>query len=563
MQEDNIKNVLCALINMKIGLYLRNSKFVEGILLDVKQDHLAVDVNGNVFYFAFEHIGAISKNAKDYSVYPETDSYPSNDLTDVLKVLKYNWVTINSLSNQALFGVLTSIVEDHIILINNQDLYYVPKSYISSIHKGISKMEINKINEQSTEISNELVIQDTVSSVNAAELKQLTNVAMNENQQKDEHQEQILAEHLKTNNIYEEFVKVPIMEDQSEEKNKAINEVPDVQSLQSVDDIPLTKELSIKSINDDQDDVKNLRNLISELHYSTLGFNSTMKENNSELLKSVSHLVDDIDSNNDVREIKTNQVLSVQDDELLKMYNVNENQEDTIQGVEVQETMELIDKLKISLIQEEMQNLPNREDLEANYLDAYNSRSSVINEEQIIPKEPQNQNKEKRILLTAWSKMNLDQNSITIPPKKNVESESPTHKPSSVVGDLASDHEKSLVQVMHENNTTEELGKLVITPEPSEVLFTADPISPIEKKAMLLKQYYALMKHAENNSANQEYRSVRYPTLDYQVNNKPEYEEINNSYVSESLKEEKAVLENQFYSLMRHAAKMYRQIRDF
>lgn len=563
MQEDNIKNVLCALINMKVGLYLRNSKFVEGILLDVKQDHLAVDVNGNVFYFAFEHIGAISKNAKDYSVYPETDSYPSNDLTDVLKVLKYNWVTINSLSNQALFGVLTSIVEDHIILINNQDLYYVPKSYISSIHKGISKMEINKINEQSTEISNELVIQDTVSSVNAAELKQLTNVAMNENQQKDEHQEQILAEHLKTNNIYEEFVKVPIMEDQLEEKNKAINEVPDVQSLQSVDDIPLTKELSIKSINDDQDDVKNLRNLISELHYSTLGFNSTMKENNSELLKSVSHLVDDIDSYNDVREIKTNKVLSVQDDELLKMYNVNENQEDTIQGVEVQETMELIDKLKISLIQEEMQNLPNREDLEANYLDAYNSRSSVINEEQIIPKEPQNQNKEKRILLTAWSKMNLDQNSITIPPKKNVESESPTHKPSSVVGDLASDHEKSLVQVMHENNTTEELGKLVITPEPSEVLFTADPISPIEKKAMLLKQYYALMKHAENNSANQEYRSVRYPTLDYQVNNKPEYEEINNSYVSESLKEEKAVLENQFYSLMRHAAKMYRQIRDF
>ncbi|MFB5085775.1 hypothetical protein PGC35_00940 [Psychrobacillus sp. PGGUH221] len=563
MQEDNIKKVLCALINMKIGLYLRNSKFVEGILLDVKQDHLAVDVNGKVFYFAFEHIGAISKNAKDYSVYPKTDSYPeSNDLTDVLKVLKYNWVTINSLSNQALVGVLTSIVEDHIILINNQDLYYIPKSYISSIHKGISKMEINKINEQSTEISNELVIQDTVSSVNA-ELIQFTNVAMNENQQKDEHQEQILAERFKTYNNYEEFVKVPIMEEQTEEKNKAINEVPDVLSLHSVEDIPLTKEWSIKSNNDDQNEAKNLRNLISELHYSALGFNSTMKENNSELLKSVSHLVDNIESNNDVLEIKTNQVLSVPDDELLNMYNENENHVDISQEVEVQETMELIDKLKISLNQEETQNLPNREDLEADYLDPYNSRSSVINEEQIISKEPEIQNKEKRILLTAWSKMNLDQNSITIPPKKNVESESPTHKTSSVVVDLASDHEKSFVEEMHENNTTEEHGKLVIAPEHSEVFFTADPISPIEKKAMLLKQYYALMKHAENNSANQEYRSVRYPTLDYQVNNKPEFEELKNSYVSESLKEEKAVLENQFYSLMRHAAKMYRQIRDF
>ena len=128
---------------MKVGLFLSDNQFVEGVLLDVKQDHLVVDVNQNVFYFALQHIQSLSKNAKDFPVSSEIVPYlDRNYLVDVLKALRYNWVTINSLSNKIHFGVLSRIYEDHIILINNEELLYIQKSYISNIYKGI--YEINE-----------------------------------------------------------------------------------------------------------------------------------------------------------------------------------------------------------------------------------------------------------------------------------------------------------------------------------------------------------------------------------------------------------------------------------
>ena len=133
-----MKTVLSSLMNMKIGLYLENSQLIEGILLDVKQDHLAVDVDGKVCYFTLEHIQAISNNAKDFRILPKHAIHlNSNDLVGVLKDLKYNWVTINSMSDQELFGVLSNIFEDFIIVINHQELHYIAKSHISNIHKGI------------------------------------------------------------------------------------------------------------------------------------------------------------------------------------------------------------------------------------------------------------------------------------------------------------------------------------------------------------------------------------------------------------------------------------------
>ena len=89
---------------MKIGLFLSDNQFIEGVLLDVKQDHIVVDVNQNIFYFALQHIQALSKNAKDFRVSSEIVHYvDKNYLIDVLKALRYNWVSINSLSDQCTF----------------------------------------------------------------------------------------------------------------------------------------------------------------------------------------------------------------------------------------------------------------------------------------------------------------------------------------------------------------------------------------------------------------------------------------------------------------------------
>lgn len=137
---------------MKIGLFLDDNRFIEGVLLDVKQDHLIVEVDQNIFYFALEHIHALSKNAKDFrissTIVPHLDR---NNLAELLCELKYNWVTINSLSNQAFFGVLSNISEDHIILINNHEQLYIQKSFISNIYKGI--FEIIEQAEDNEEIA--------------------------------------------------------------------------------------------------------------------------------------------------------------------------------------------------------------------------------------------------------------------------------------------------------------------------------------------------------------------------------------------------------------------------
>ncbi|HWI48800.1 MAG TPA: hypothetical protein VNU45_11315 [Rummeliibacillus sp.] len=138
MIEGNFKQSIGGLLGVKIGFYLNDNQFIEGILLDVKRDHLIVNVNQSVIYFALNQIRAFSKNAKDFRVSSQVIPYLNKDqLTDILNDLKYSWVTINCLSNETFAGVLSRIYEDHIILVNNSKRLFVQQSYISNIYKGV------------------------------------------------------------------------------------------------------------------------------------------------------------------------------------------------------------------------------------------------------------------------------------------------------------------------------------------------------------------------------------------------------------------------------------------
>ncbi|MEK3887792.1 DUF2642 domain-containing protein [Bacillus sp. FSL K6-3431] len=169
MEKENLVDVLSILIGFKVGIFLNNDQFVEGLLLDVKQDHLIVEVDHNVFYFALQQIYALSKNAKDFrassNIVPHLDR---NHLTDILSALRYSWVTINSLNNQTLVGLLSRISEDHIILINNDEKLYIQKSYISNICKGIYEIE-----DRQGDTSQEKAVQDSLSDTNDESKEQL------------------------------------------------------------------------------------------------------------------------------------------------------------------------------------------------------------------------------------------------------------------------------------------------------------------------------------------------------------------------------------------------------
>ncbi|WP_411747827.1 DUF2642 domain-containing protein, partial [Psychrobacillus psychrotolerans] len=96
MQKRNFENVLYANEKKSIGLYLANNQFVEGILLDIQENHIVLEVNENTFYIAIHQIQAISKNTTDLSLAKKFSPYlVRNDMTDVLIALRYQWVTVN------------------------------------------------------------------------------------------------------------------------------------------------------------------------------------------------------------------------------------------------------------------------------------------------------------------------------------------------------------------------------------------------------------------------------------------------------------------------------------
>ncbi|MGB3101999.1 MAG: DUF2642 domain-containing protein, partial [Psychrobacillus psychrotolerans] len=129
MQKRNFENVLYANEKKSIGLYLANNQFVEGILLDIQENHIVLEVNENTFYIAIHQIQAISKNTTDLSLAKKFSPYlVRNDMTDVLIALRYQWVTVNKYGIPTLYGILSSIFEDHIILINRKELFFIPIS---------------------------------------------------------------------------------------------------------------------------------------------------------------------------------------------------------------------------------------------------------------------------------------------------------------------------------------------------------------------------------------------------------------------------------------------------
>ena len=364
MREKNIEKALATLINREITIFLNNKQFAEGVLLDVTHDYLAIDINEKIYYFIIDHINAFTKKAKDLYA-PKKREVPlnSNDFIGILTNLQNEWVTINCFTAQTFCGILSSVLEDHIIVTNDESLHYIATSYIANIHQGVFHDQF-KLKEDDMEVS------------------------------------------LTTSEFKEE-----------------------------------------KAIED-----------------SVLRLHAVLK-------KVVDGTKEDV------------QTYSIEKE-------VNEK-----------------------------------------------------NEEPFIDKESTNRINEKRILLTPWSQMNYDQNTIAIPATNRKKRAQVIEPPSEL--NEAYKEEKLENPIINES-------ALKVPTEKLEEQTTETFINPQEKKAMVIKQYYALMKHAGQNFATSDQKFLR---------DKSSYIEKNLDN-NERNKDENEMVEKQFYSLMRHAAKMYRKLRD-
>ncbi|MFC7687483.1 DUF2642 domain-containing protein [Ureibacillus sp. GCM10028918] len=132
-----------------VRLFFSDNQFIEGTLIAVKVDHLVVEANEKVFYIALKQLYGISKNAKDNRVSRQNPPFiDKNRLTDVLNSMKYNIITINGMYNKLLVGLLISISEDCIMLVNRDELHFINYSSIFNVYDGIYEQE--KIQSDST-----------------------------------------------------------------------------------------------------------------------------------------------------------------------------------------------------------------------------------------------------------------------------------------------------------------------------------------------------------------------------------------------------------------------------
>ena len=138
MKQQNFTQMISIPKGSKVNILLKNEQFIEVILLDVKLDHIIVDMDDHIFYIAISHIQTLSKNAKDTHITEKFVPYlDRKHLADLFDVLKYNWVTINGLGRKIFNGLLSNLSDDHIMLINDTELLIIHKSFISNIYKGI------------------------------------------------------------------------------------------------------------------------------------------------------------------------------------------------------------------------------------------------------------------------------------------------------------------------------------------------------------------------------------------------------------------------------------------
>jgi hypothetical protein len=243
LQVRKFEKALGGLIDTEIGLFLIDNQFIEGVLLDVKQDHLVIDVNQNIFYLALQHIQAITKNAKDYRVTPRIVPYlDRNYLVDVLKALRYNWVSINCVSNQVLFGVLSKVSEDHITIINNTEQLYIQNSFISNINSTISEDQVIKINNQEQlDIQNSYTSkQKTISHMDDESKEQSANLTEKE-MQDCQVEEQVTLEYPQISNEINPIVNIKdsIVEKHAEEVieiENVTNEYTDISQNKTIQD---------------------------------------------------------------------------------------------------------------------------------------------------------------------------------------------------------------------------------------------------------------------------------------------------------------------------------------
>lgn len=523
MQERKFKSLVGDLKDSKIGLFLSGNQFIEAVLLDVKQDHLIVNVDQKVMYVALQHIKALSKNAKDICIVPKKVPYLNrNTLVDVWRALRYNWVCINSLGNQEVFGVLTRISEDYLTLINNAELLYIPNAHISNMYSQITKEQIILLNQT----------------------------------------EQITSPKTYLSTIHNEIAEMNKQHEDASEKgseasiveNDAGELVDDVEHPVVSPKIEISREPEV--LNSDEENNSNAeRHTDSPQEKVIRGFAPQITDEaqqQSKVLQEEEPITAQQLEQTSSNEVKENsKLLAIENFASLVMSVANSKHESP--GVNTTDVL-LLEK------QDEMDH-EEAHLFEENYQDEYEASSY---EKPFSLVEYQSRLNERRILLTEWNTIMDDHRTMLSQnnSETNDQREMPNQSKVEAESEFPVDNEitfkkkrrkkrlkRSNHSILKTNSTNEVENDVEVLDEKHAFAeITSDPItnrqlSP-EEQARLKMQYYALMMHAAGNAHG------------------TEPNENNLSHLSTKQTSSKEMAVKQYQSLMKHAEQMYQQLRD-
>jgi len=558
MQKKNFENVLYANLNKIIGLYLTKNQFVEGILLDIQKNHVVLEVNEKIIYIAINQIHAISKNTKELRLAKEiTPHLVRNDLTDVLIALRYHWVTLNNFGNPTLFGILSSIFEDHIILINNKELLYAPITHITDISSEITESDhffLNKkeqraiqrmyrlgISEGSFEIKNENLVAEQDRTI-LADVGIMADVIDLINKDK-------APQNTVTSLLLKESANIVVSEQVEASINMGI--------LKDITEVINTDVLE-----------ENVFSPQMEEKLETIILDLVEEEANSVVIEEQLSQVDDDIHIEEIEHINTTpleeNVVSPQIEEMLESLNLDlveananilVNEEELFQ-VDDEGHREVTELINTDILEENLTSSPFED-----------QQSIVFSDEQLSLAQNPLKLKGKDVLLTAWSTMNNDQSTIVLPKKTDLKRKlaNPSENKMIINGNIGLNEYRSLSNQINKISDLQE-DEVSETSEKKKPLLNANVMSKKEVNEMLEQQYFALMNYAAVQISN----AINYKQADNKFYFHPGVEgssekirrfEMINGYPVYDSKHDTSALEKQYISLMRHATTMYRKLR--
>ena len=151
------KNNYASLLNQYVTMNGNGPEKIEGVLLGVGKEHVALKSDNGIMYYNLRHIKNISNNFQNNSndTTYEYEVERVNSFKDVLKKFRHKWVKINGSKKDAIEGFLSEVFDDHVVMINNGEVFYVLIYHIKNITEATKSNDNNNNNNNTQQQSNQ------------------------------------------------------------------------------------------------------------------------------------------------------------------------------------------------------------------------------------------------------------------------------------------------------------------------------------------------------------------------------------------------------------------------